>query len=79
LAVLATLSRSRTEQLLADGADLPAALTDGYHLAFGIGAALVLVAIVLATTVLRSEGARHRNGVIEDEFSPTDVSDSWAA
>jgi MFS family permease len=79
LALLATLSRSRTEEVLTDGAGLAAALTDGYHLAFGIGAALVLVAIVLAATVLRSERAPQRNSVIDDKFSPTEVSDSWAA
>ena len=55
LAILATLSRSRTEQLLSDGTSLAAALTGGYQLAFGISAAFVLVAIVLAATVLRSE------------------------
>src|SRR5258708_40281226 len=55
LAILATLSRSRTEQLLSDGASITAALTGGYQLAFGISVAFVLVAIVLAATVLRSE------------------------
>jgi MFS family permease len=55
LAILATLSRSRTEQLLSDGTSLAAALTGGYQLAFGISATFVLPAIVLAATVLRSE------------------------
>jgi len=32
----------------------PAALTSGYRLAFAIGAALVLVALVVTTTVLPS-------------------------
>jgi EmrB/QacA subfamily drug resistance transporter len=55
LAVLATLATSRTDQLLASGQSVPAALTGGYHLAFGIGASLVAAAIVVAATVLRSE------------------------
>ena len=55
LAVLATLSTSRTDRLLAEGHGLAAALTGGYHLAYGVGAALVAVAAVLAAVVLRSE------------------------
>ena len=57
LAVLATLSTSRTNHLLADGESGASALTGGYHLAFGIGAGLVLAAIVVAVAVLRSERA----------------------
>src|SRR5439155_19381371 len=53
LAVLATLSTSRTDQLLAAGQGVPAALTAGYHLAFGVAAALAAVGIVVAATVLR--------------------------
>jgi EmrB/QacA subfamily drug resistance transporter len=52
LAVLATVSASHSDDLIADGEAVPQALTDGYHLAFWIGAALVLAAIVAATTVL---------------------------
>jgi EmrB/QacA subfamily drug resistance transporter len=48
LAVLATLSTGRTEDLLADGRAAPLALTAGYHLAFAIAAGLVVAAIVLA-------------------------------
>jgi EmrB/QacA subfamily drug resistance transporter len=57
LAVLATLSTSRTNHLLADGESAASALTGGYHLAFGIAAGLVVAAIVVAATVLRSERA----------------------
>jgi EmrB/QacA subfamily drug resistance transporter len=53
LAVLATLSTSRTENLVADGSSTAAALTDGYQLAFLVGAALVGAAIAVALTVLR--------------------------
>jgi EmrB/QacA subfamily drug resistance transporter len=55
LAVLATLSTERTERLVADGENLAAALNSGYHLAYLIGAALTLVAIVVAFVVVRSQ------------------------
>jgi hypothetical protein len=54
LAVLATLSTTRTENALAGGATQHAALVDGYHLAFWISAALVGLAAVIAATQLRS-------------------------
>jgi EmrB/QacA subfamily drug resistance transporter len=53
LAVLATLSSTRSQNLLDDGEGRLSALTSGYHLAFVIGACLVAVAIVVATFVLR--------------------------
>ena len=52
LAVLATVSASHSDGKIADGVATSQALTDGYHLAFWIGAALVLAAIVAAVTVL---------------------------
>jgi EmrB/QacA subfamily drug resistance transporter len=55
LAVLATLSASRSNELIGEGEPTAAALTSGYHLAFGIGAALVVVAIAVAVTVLKPE------------------------
>jgi predicted MFS family arabinose efflux permease len=55
LAVLATLSTSRTDELLAAGDSTAGALTGGYHLAFLVGAGLVGVGILLASTVLRPE------------------------
>ncbi len=57
LAVLATLSTGRSEDLSARGASQASALTSGYHLAFWIAAALVALAIVVALTVLRPERA----------------------
>jgi EmrB/QacA subfamily drug resistance transporter len=55
LAVLATLATSRTDHLRATGQSAAAALTGGYHLAFGISAGLVAVAFAVAATVLRRE------------------------
>jgi EmrB/QacA subfamily drug resistance transporter len=57
LAVLATLSASRTQHLSRAGDSAAAALTGGYHLAFWVAAALVLAAAVVALTVLKSAGA----------------------
>jgi hypothetical protein len=55
LAVLATLSATRSDGLAGDGAAAAAALTGGYHLAFAIGAGLVLVALLVAIVVLEPE------------------------
>jgi EmrB/QacA subfamily drug resistance transporter len=55
LAVLATLSATRSETLIESGEPTVAALTGGYQLAFLIGAGLVVVAIVVAVTVLKPE------------------------
>jgi EmrB/QacA subfamily drug resistance transporter len=55
LAVLATLATERTDGLLAGGEPAASALNAGYHLAYLIGAALVVAAIGLALAVLRSE------------------------
>ena len=52
LAVLATLSASRSRHLLASGHSTAAALTGGYHLAFWIAAGLVLSGIAIALTVV---------------------------
>jgi EmrB/QacA subfamily drug resistance transporter len=53
LAVLATLSTERTATLIEEGEARLEALTGGFHLAYLIGAACALVAIVTAVTVLR--------------------------
>jgi EmrB/QacA subfamily drug resistance transporter len=57
LAILATLATSRTEDLLAGGEPTASALTEGYQLAFIVAAGLVVAAIAIALTVLRSESA----------------------
>jgi len=57
LAVLATVSTSRSDSLLAAGDSTASALTSGYRLAFAIGAGLAVAAIGVAVTVLRSEDA----------------------
>jgi MFS family permease len=53
LALLATLSATRSDGLIADGVSEAAALTSGYHLAFLVGAGLAFLAIVVTVTVLQ--------------------------
>jgi EmrB/QacA subfamily drug resistance transporter len=53
LAVLATLASGRTGHALDAGHSQAAALTDGYRLAFLVGAVLVAAAVAIAVTVLR--------------------------
>jgi MFS family permease len=57
LAVLATLSATRTDNLLHDGKTVASSLTGGYHLAWVIGTALLIAAVGFAVTVLRSAPA----------------------
>jgi EmrB/QacA subfamily drug resistance transporter len=53
LAVLASIAAAQTNAAIAAGASQIAALTDGYHAAFAIGAAFALTASVLGFKVLR--------------------------
>jgi hypothetical protein len=53
LAVLATLSSEETAGRIADGQSTASALTAGYTLAFTVAAMLLVVAIVVAATILR--------------------------
>jgi EmrB/QacA subfamily drug resistance transporter len=55
LAVLATLSTTRTDNLLDSGKATASALTSGYHLAFLVGALLVVAAIAVGVTVIQPE------------------------
>jgi MFS family permease len=55
LAVLATLSAERTAGLVADGVASAEAINSGYHLAYLVGAALVVTSIVVAIALLEPE------------------------
>jgi MFS family permease len=59
LAVLATLSATKSDSLRAAGDSAAAALNGGYHLAYLIGAALVMAAIAVAIAVLPSGRPAH--------------------
>src|SRR4051794_34016335 len=68
LAVLATLSASRSETLLAGGDSTAVALTGGYHLAFWIAAGVVAASIV-AALVLLEQPQRAESGAGEPALS----------
>jgi MFS family permease len=55
LAVLATLSATQTSSARADGRSIADSLTSGYHMAFAIGAGLVIAATLLAAVLLRPQ------------------------
>jgi hypothetical protein len=67
LSVLATLSTSHTSSLRAGGESVAASLTGGYHLAFGIAAGLVIVAIGLSAVLLRRPEVAAQELVVEEE------------
>jgi MFS family permease len=74
LAVLATLSASRTAHLTRHGAAQVEALTGGYRLAFLIAAALVGVALVIAIAVLRTPPpADSAPEVMDTDLEPAEV------
>jgi EmrB/QacA subfamily drug resistance transporter len=76
LAVLATLSASRSNELIGHGEPTAVALTSGYHLAFGIGAALIAVAMVVAVTVLEPERqAKEEPEVHKGPWKPAEEAD----
>ncbi|HET9847070.1 MAG TPA: MFS transporter [Candidatus Dormibacteraeota bacterium] len=70
IAVLATVSTSRTGGLLAAGVSTGPALSAGYHLAWAIGASLVLVSLVLAVGLLRPVSSVPAEQPIEDVEIP---------
>jgi EmrB/QacA subfamily drug resistance transporter len=55
LAVLASLSASRTESLLASGDDRLTALTGGYHVAFLVGALFAIAGATIGGLLIRAE------------------------
>jgi EmrB/QacA subfamily drug resistance transporter len=57
LAVLATMSTNRTDNLLSEGASQATALTDGFRLAFLIGAGIAVAAVAVWATVLQPGAA----------------------
>ncbi|MFL5903836.1 MAG: DHA2 family efflux MFS transporter permease subunit [Solirubrobacteraceae bacterium] len=69
LAVLATLSATRTKHLVEAGSSTASALTGGLHLVLLVGVGLLAVAFVVAVTVLRSEAAeRAAQGLHEPAY-----------
>jgi EmrB/QacA subfamily drug resistance transporter len=75
LAVLATLSASRTGSLHAGGQSSAAALTGGYHLAFWIATALVGCAIAVALSV-RTQAAHAPERHVDSERGSVQVGEA---
>jgi fucose permease len=75
LAVLATLSAIQSNSARADGHSVADSLISGYHLAFTIGAGLVIAAIVLTAVLLRPEtqAAVNSEAVLEHDREPVYV------
>jgi EmrB/QacA subfamily drug resistance transporter len=71
LAVLATVSASRTAHLEAAGRSAAEALTAGYHLAFVIAAGLVLAALAVVVLVLESPQPAPEGAAAEDPHELT--------
>jgi EmrB/QacA subfamily drug resistance transporter len=75
LAILASIANSRTDELMeaAGGAPaaLPNALTEGFQLAFIVGAAFALVGAILAATLISGkESRRHAEAAQRGELAP---------
>jgi hypothetical protein len=67
--VLSTLAAARTGHLLATGRSTAVALTGGYHVAFGLGAGLAAVGLVLGLATLRGAAAAVPDSVSTDQAS----------
>ncbi|MDQ6794250.1 MAG: MFS transporter [Chloroflexota bacterium] len=66
LAVLATAASSRAGQLLASGQSTAAALSGGFHLAWAVGAGIIVASIVLAAGMLRSGSGADAGAAVAD-------------
>jgi EmrB/QacA subfamily drug resistance transporter len=80
LAVLATLSAQRTDDLTGPGAKVTdAALNSGYHLAYVIGAVLVAAALVVAVTVLRQPSPAEMAEMADGGHEPAEAEPAYEA
>ncbi len=67
LAILATLSATRTSTLAAAGKPALDALTSGFHLSFAIAGVIVAAAVVVACTLMRPARSAAEAVAPEDE------------
>jgi EmrB/QacA subfamily drug resistance transporter len=79
LAILATLSTTRTDNLLAEGASQASALVDGYQLAYFVAVGFLAAAVALAVSVLKKPEAQREAEVAELEFEDSEPVYSEAA
>ena len=78
LAILASIANSRTDELMqaAQGAQsaLPSALTEGFQLAFIVGAGFAVLGAILAATLISSKESRaHAEAAQSGEVAPVPV------
>jgi EmrB/QacA subfamily drug resistance transporter len=78
LAILATVSTTRTAQLIAAGRGIAVALSGGFHLTWTISAGLVVVALVLAATLLQPETTATAESSLEEAESSPEVDEVCA-
>ena len=69
LAVLATVSTNRTNELLVASQPLARSLSAGFHLAWGVGAGLIVFSIIVSAIVFLGKSAKDADQVDELEAS----------
>jgi MFS family permease len=72
LAILTTVSTTRTNNVLANGVAEPTALTDGFRLAFWVGVGFAAIALALTFTVLRRRDLRPEAASVESSIEELD-------
>jgi MFS family permease len=70
LAVLSTITTSRTDHVLASGASMPGALTDGFQSAFLGGAAIAALGFVATLILIRSRDSRAHAEMANAQAAP---------
>ena len=69
LAVLSTIAAHHTDSQVASGTSAAKALTDGFDLQFGVGAAFCLVGVVAAAVLLRPQRGHQPTGAMAEAES----------
>jgi EmrB/QacA subfamily drug resistance transporter len=78
LAVLATLSSTRTTHLLASGVSHAGALTGGYHLAWVISASIAVASLLIAWPLLRSVRLGHEGTEAQSQHTLIETEPTYA-
>ena len=74
LAILATIANTRTDDAVASGNALPAALTEGFQAAFMVGAGIAIAGAVLAMVLVSGRASReHAEAAQRGELDPVAV------
>jgi sugar phosphate permease len=71
LAILAAIANSRTDNLLTEGVSAPNALTEGFQIAFLVGAGFAVLGAILSATLISSKESRaHAEAAQRGEVTP---------